>query len=232
MLMLFVVTTALENFGLRSNDTSTMMANTKTVTNQMAYAADMTATDFQSLGKAMEYVGSSAHQSGFDLSETASAIGVLSNNGLEADKAGTGLRKVINSLQSPTKGAQAALSELGLSTSDFIDQSGKMKSMTDIFGILNEHTSKLTQSEQGSIFHALFGTTGQTAGSILANNATQLGELNKKVAESADGQGYVATLAQKNMQTTKARLEQLSYFRKSSYVSGKQCCLLLKLLRP
>lgn len=201
--------TALENFGLKTSDTASMMANTKTVTNQMAFAADMTATDFQSLGKAMEYVGSSAHQSGFDLSETASAIGILSNNGLEADKAGTGLRKVINSLQSPTKGAQAALSELGLSTSDFVDQSGKMKSMTDIFGLLNEHTSKLTQSEQGSIFHALFGTTGQTAGSILAASASQLGELNEKVAESAEGQGYVATLAQKNMQTTKARLEQL-----------------------
>lgn len=202
-------TTALENFGLRSDDTATMMKNTKLVTNQMAFAADMTATDFQSLGKAMEYVGSSAHQSGFDLSETASAIGILSNNGLEADKAGTGLRKVINSLQSPTKTAQGALSELGLSTQDFIDKSGKMKSMTDIFELLNQHTSKLSQSQQGSIFHALFGTTGQTAGSILAASADQLGKLNEKVEKSADGQGYVTTLAQKNMQTTKAQLEQL-----------------------
>ena len=202
-------TTALENFNLRSSDTATMMQNTKTVTNMMAYAADMTATDFQSLGKAMEYVGTSAYQSGFSLSETASAIGILSNNGLEADKAGTGLRKAISSLQAPTKTAQGALGELGLSTQDFIDKSGKMKSMTDIFSLLKEKTQALPQAEQGTIFHNLFGATGQMAGTILTNNAQALGELNDKVAQSADGQGYVATLAQKNMQTTKARLEQL-----------------------
>lgn len=202
-------TTALENFNLRSSDTATMMENTKSVTNMMAYAADMTATDFHSLGKAMEYVGTSAYQSGFSLSETSSAIGVLSNNGLEADKAGTGLRKAISSLQSPSKTAAGALGELGLSTKDFIDQNGKMKSMTDIFTLLQEKSKSLPQAQQGTIFHNLFGATGQMAGTILTNNAQALGELNEKVAASADGQGYVATLAQKNMQTTKARLEQL-----------------------
>ena len=35
----------------------------------------------------MSYVSATAHQAGFSLSETASAMGVLSNNGLEADKA-------------------------------------------------------------------------------------------------------------------------------------------------
>lgn len=202
-------TTALENFNLRSDDTATMMKNTKTVTNMMAYAADMTATDFQSLGKAMEYVGTSAYQSGFSLSETSSAIGILSNNGLEADKAGTGLRKTISSLQAPTKTAAGALAELGLSTKDFVGQDGKMKSMTDIFTILHEKTKSLPQAEQGTIFHNLFGATGQMAGTILTDNADKLGALNKKVEESADGQGYVAKLSQKNMQTTKARLEQL-----------------------
>ena len=202
-------TTALENFNLRSSDTATMMQNTKSVTNMMAYAADMTATDFQSLGKAMEYVGTSAYQSGFSLSETSSAIGILSNNGLEADKAGTGLRKAISSLQAPSKTAAGALAELGLSTKDFIGQDGKMKSMTDIFTLLQEKSKSLPQSEQGTIFHNLFGATGQMAGTILTNNAQALGELNQKVEDSANGQGYVATLAQKNMQTTKARLEQL-----------------------
>ena len=202
-------TTALENFNLRSDDTAKMMENTKMVTNQMAFAADMTATDFHSLGKAMEYVGASAYQSGFSLSETASAIGILSNNGLEADKAGTGLRKTISSLQSPTAGAADALNTLGLSTKDFVGLDGKMKSMTDIFSLLHDRTKNMAQSQQADIFHTIFGATGQAAGTILTNNAAALGELNEKVKASADGQGYVHTLAQKNMQTTQARLEQL-----------------------
>ena len=201
-------TAALESFGKRADDVTGMTKNTKEVVNQMAYAADMTATDFQSMGVAMEYVGASAHQSKLSLSETASAIGILSNNGLEADKAGTGLRKVIVSLQSPSDTAAAALTKIGLSTKDFVDQNGNMKSMTEIFGLLNQHTEKLSSFEQGQIFHALFGTTGQQAGAILSENVKQLGELDDKVKKSADGQGYVVNLANKNMQSTQNELKQ------------------------
>lgn len=201
-------TAALESFGMRSNDVAGMTKNTKEAVNQMAYAADMTATDFQSMGVAMEYVGASAHQSKLSLSETASAIGILSNNGLEADKAGTGLRKVIVSLQSPSKDAAEALSGIGLSTKDFVDQNGNMKSMTEIFELLNQHTEKLSSFQKGQIFHALFGTTGQQAGAILSENIKQLGELDDKVKKSADGQGYVVNLANKNMQSTQNELKQ------------------------
>ena len=201
-------TAALESFGKRADDVTGMTKNTKEVVNQMAYAADMTATDFQSMGVAMEYVGASAHQSKLSLSETASAIGILSNNGLEAEKAGTGLRKVIVSLQSPSKDASEALAGIGLSTKDFVDQNGNMKSMTEIFGLLNQHTEKLSSFEQGQIFHALFGTTGQQAGAILSENVKQLGELDDKVKKSADGQGYVVNLANKNMQSTQNELKQ------------------------
>ena len=201
-------TAALESFGMRSNDVAGMTKNTKEAVNQMAYAADMTATDFQNMGVAMEYVGASAHQSKLSLSETASAIGILSNNGLEADKAGTGLRKVIVSLQSPSKDAAEALSGIGLSTKDFVDQNGNMKSMTEIFGLLNQHTEKLSSFQKGQIFHALFGTTGQQAGAILSENVKQLGELDDKVKKSADGQWYVVNLANKNMQSTQNELKQ------------------------
>ena len=201
-------TAALESFGKRVDDVTGMTKNTKEVVNQMAYAADMTSTDFQSMGVAMEYVGASAHQSKLSLSETASAIGILSNNGLEADKAGTGLRKVIVSLQSPSKDAADALAGIGLSTKDFVDQNGNMKSMTEIFGLLNQHTEKLSSFQQGQIFHALFGTTGQQAGAILSENVKQLGELDDKVKKSSDGQGYVVNLANKNMQSTQNELKQ------------------------
>jgi hypothetical protein len=64
-----------------------MSKQTKIAVNELAYTADVTSTDFQSLGKGMEYVNSTAHQAKFSLSETSAAMGILSNNGLEADKA-------------------------------------------------------------------------------------------------------------------------------------------------
>lgn len=198
----------LEAFGMRTNSTSGMIKNTKKAVNDLAYAADMTATGFSDLGVGMSYVGSTAHQAGFSLSETSSAMGILSNNGLEADKAGTGLRKAINSLISPTKTGASALQELGLSTKDFTDNKGNMKSMTDIFGLLHDKMQGMGKNKQTDIFHDLFGTTGQQAGLILAENAKQLGELNQKVADSAKND-YVGKLAKKNSETGKVALDRL-----------------------
>lgn len=201
-----VSTQTLESFGLRVNSTSGMIKNTSKVVNEMAYAADMTATDFHSMGIGMEYVGNSAHQAGFSISETAAAMGVLSNNGMEGDKAGTGLRKTINSLVSPTKNGAAALKSLGLSTKSFTDKSGKMKSMSTVFGILNGHMKHLSEHDRLDVFHAIFGTTGQNAGGVLTDNYKALGKLNDQVERSAKND-YIGTLAQKNLKTSQNQLK-------------------------
>ena len=201
-------TTAMEAFGLRADGTAKMLKNTKMAVNEMAYAADMTATDFKSMSVAMEYAGPAAKTLGYTVGQTASAIGILSNNGLEADKAGTGLRQVFNSLIRPTKGGAEALSQLGLSAKDFTDKSGKMKSMSQIFGMLNKHSSNLNKQEKGALFKALFGSTGESAGIILADNSKKLADLNKNVKDSYKGQGYVQQLAKKNMGSAKMSMSQ------------------------
>ena len=121
---------------------------------------------------------------------------------------GTGLRKAINSLISPTKTGASALQELGLSTKDFTDNKGNMKSMTDIFGLLHDKMQGMGKNEKTDIFHSLFGTTGQTAGLILSDNAKKLGELNQKVADSAKND-YVGKLSKKNSETGKVALDRL-----------------------
>lgn len=73
----------LEGFGMRAKSTAGMTKNTKDVVNQLAYAADMTSTGFQDLGVEMSYVSSIAHQANISLASTSSAMGILSNNGLE-----------------------------------------------------------------------------------------------------------------------------------------------------
>ncbi|WP_225417104.1 phage tail tape measure protein, partial [Limosilactobacillus reuteri] len=153
---------------------------------------------------------------GFSLSETASAMGILSNNGLEADKAGTGLRKVINSLVTPTANGQKALASINLSTKDFLDKNGKLKSMSSIFKTLGDHMKGMTGKQKNDIFHALFGTTGQQAGAILTENANRLRELNKEVQNSAK-RDYIGDLAQKNLKSPKV---QLAIFKESLTNAG------------
>lgn len=89
-----VASQTLEGFGMtvdkngkQLSSAKEMTEQTKRAVNTLAYSADVTSTSFQSLGVGMSYVSSTAHQAGFTLAETASAMGVLSNAGLEADKA-------------------------------------------------------------------------------------------------------------------------------------------------
>lgn len=273
--VLSVASQVVDAYGMRSENTAKMISNTKEVVNNLAFAADMTATDFHSMGKAMEYVGDSSYNAGFKLSETSAAIGILSNHGLEADKAGTGLRKVINSItgaladansaqestneklakysdkiakaQAKIQGYQEAvangtktqesannaikkqqqyiadlqdqaqsvadnkgdiLSDLGIDPSKLVDANGNLRDLQTIMQEVNDKTKDMGTAQKNSVFNALFGTTGQQAGIILANNNKELGELNEKVAHAADGQGYVADLAKRNMGTVKQQIAQ------------------------
>ena len=201
----------LEAFDMRQTNT---YSNSKKVLNAIAYAADMTASDFKSLGVGMEYVSSYAHQAGMSLEETAAALGILSNNGLEAQKAGTGLRKVISSLTSPTKDAQDALKSIGLTTSDFVNKSGKLKSFSQIFELLAKHTEKLSNVKKVDLLHKIFGQTGQNAAGVFLTNAQAalkgtaegVDELSAKV-KKAEKNDYIGRLAKKNMNTLQGQLK-------------------------
>lgn len=207
---------ALDAFGMRSENAAQMSKNTERVVNAMAYAADMTATNFQDLGLGMSYVSASASQAGFSVEQTSAALGELSNAGVEGSRAGTGLRKTINSLIAPTAGATAALKTVGLSINDFKDKSGSLKSIDDIFKTINQHTHQLSKTDRGAFFKAVFGTTGQQAAQVLAQSAgglekndQKLTDLIDKVDKAEKGNGYVHQLAQKNMESTKMQVDML-----------------------
>ena len=199
-----VTTSTLEAFGMRTKSTAGMLQNTRIVANKLAMAADATATDFKSLGIGMNYVGTSAKTAGVTLTQTASAMGVLSNSGLEAQQAGTGLRKILISLQNPSKSGANAFHKFGLSINDFKDKSGKLKPIATIF---KEIADAVPKADRSNFFHNVFGTTGQNAAAILATNTKELREVNKQVA-GAYKNDYVGKLAQKNMKATKNQEKQ------------------------
>lgn len=92
--VMHVSTSTLEQFGLKSNTTAGMLKNTQRVTDSLTYTANATAAGFQDMGDAMTYVGPTAHAAGISLEETASAIGLMSNQGIE------GLTRIIKILLS------------------------------------------------------------------------------------------------------------------------------------
>jgi len=207
---------ALEQFGYKkaAGSSRQKMANySKLVLNQMAYGADLSATDFSGIGNALRYAGATAHSGNQSLSGTIADIGVLSNNGMDGSVAGTGLRKDINSLLSPSKGpmgqGEAALNSIGLHDKDLRDSKNNLMSLDNIFQLLNRHMRGMTDTQKAAVFHGLFGATGQEAALILSKNVDQMKSLNKQVAQAPKygKNGYIADLAKKNMSSWQNQID-------------------------
>lgn len=136
------------------------------------------------------------------------------------NKLGTGLRQVINSLIKPTKGAEEAFKNAGISVDDFHTKSGKMKDIDQVFGEINKKTKDMNQTDRGAFFKAVFGATGQQAAQILAASAQGIkgnrSELRKLIDDiqsdekNRNGRGdYITRLANKNMQSAQMQIERL-----------------------
>lgn len=209
----------LEQFGLKKaagDSVKKMRSYTNKVLNKMAYGADLTATDFSGMGNALRYTGATSHSNNQSLASTIASIGVLSNNGQDGSVAGTGLRKVINSLISPTSGVSGqgvkALKSIGLSPSDLKDSKGNLYSLDKEFEILNNHMKGDSNGQKSTIFHKLFGATGQESALILSNNVKQMESLTGQVQKATNykGKGYIEALSAKNM---KSWANQVSVFK-------------------
>lgn len=207
---------ALEQFGYKTkagDSQKKMAAYTKMVLNQMAYGADLSATDFSGMGESLKYAGATAKSGNQSLAGTISDIGVLSNNGQDGSVAGTGLRKVINSLLAPSSGRMgqgvSALKSIGLTPDDLRSSKGNLKSLDDEFELLNQHMKGMTGTQKATLFHRLFGATGQESAIILSNNVKQMKSLNAQVekAPKYGKGGYIQDLAQKNMSSWQNQID-------------------------
>lgn len=204
---------AIEQFGLKSTNTAKMTTNTKLAVNQMAYSADLTATSFKDLGEAMKYAGPNAHAANQTLHETVSAVGELSNFGIEGSQAGTSLRQIYTRLLNPpSKGKYVdAMKQLGLKGKDFMDSKNNLMSLQTIFDKINKRTAGMSRTQKGAIYSALFGQQASSAAVVIGSHTKALAELDKEVqkAQKMDkGKGYVAGLSQKNMKSWQNQLKQ------------------------
>jgi len=101
----------------------------------LALAASSSNTSVEQLGHAMSFVAPVAKGAGISLEETAGAIGMMSDAGIQGGRAGTTLRRIISSLQNPTGATADAIEEMGLSMEDL---NPTTNSLAEILGKLEE----------------------------------------------------------------------------------------------
>lgn len=189
-------TNILRQFGLEAKDTNR-------VTDSLTYVANKTSAGFSDMGLAMEYIGPVAHSLGMSIEETSAAIGLLSDNGIAGEKAGTALRGALSKLLKPSKSNAAAMKELGFTVEEF--QSGALK-LPDIIDRIKESTKGWTDAEKSSAIARAFGVEAQTGMNALINQGGDA--LRKLTKETENARGYTKKLADELSKSSKNGVEQ------------------------
>lgn len=183
-----ITTNVMSGFNIEAEETGR-------VADLMAAAASSANTSVEQMGGAMSYVAPVAAGAGLSIEETAAAIGILSNAGIQGERAGTSLRSMIASLQNPTGQTAKALEDLGLSADDV---NPSMNSLSDILKTLEEAGMDSSQAMQ------LVGVEAGPA--LLAMLSEGSSGLNEYTEELKDSNGAASEMAETMSDNTKGSL--------------------------
>lgn len=148
-------------FGLEAEEV-TRVANT------LVFVSNSTNTNVRQLAEAMKFAGPIANALGLDLENTAAAIGVLGDRGIQASMAGTNMRGMMIALTAPTEKIERTLNKLGLT---FADIDPVTNDFIDTMELLGDKLLGATEANQ------IFGRRNTAGAIILAQNTDALREL-------------------------------------------------------
>lgn len=145
------------------------------VSDVLAAASSRANTNVAQLGSAMSTVAPIAAAMGIDLNTTAAAIGVMSDAGIQGERAGTALRGVLASLAGPTKQARDALSKYGLTAADVDPQ---VHGLANVFETLRQRGLSTADAMQ------IFGREAASGALVLIESAKRVGDFADELSEA------------------------------------------------
>jgi TP901 family phage tail tape measure protein len=135
-----------------------------------AAACNNSALDVDSLSGAMSVAAPIFSAAGYSVNDAALYMGVMANNGIEADKAANSLKTGLARLVSPAKEGYEAMKQLGI---EVTNADGSMKDSVTIQRELHEAFGKLSESEQIAAASAIFGKNQMAPWLALINTAPE-----------------------------------------------------------
>ena len=135
-----------------------------------AAACNNSALDVDSLSHAMSVAAPIFSSAGYSVNDAALYMGVMANNGIDADKAANSLKTGLARLVSPAKEGAEMMDKLGISVTN---SDGTMKSSIQIQKELHDAFGKLSESEQIAAASAIFGKNQMAPWLALINTAPE-----------------------------------------------------------
>ena len=175
-----IASNVLSGFGMNA-------AEAGRVSDVLASAASSTNTSVSQLGQAMSTAAPIAAALGITMESTAASIGVMSDAGIQGERAGTALRGVLASLSGPTSQAQDALAKYGLTAADVSLESNDLADVLDTL-----KAAELSTADAMTIF----GREAASGALVMVEAAGRARELAEEFG-NADGaaQGMADTMA-------------------------------------
>ena len=133
-----------------------------------ANACNNSALDVNSLSESFSVAAPVFSAAGYTVNDAALYMGIMANNGIEADKAANSLKTGLARLVSPAKEGAEMMKQLGV---EVTNSDGSMKDSIQIQAELHDAFSQLSESEQIAAASAIFGKNQMAPWLALINSA-------------------------------------------------------------
>lgn len=172
--------------------------------------ANISLTD---LAQSISYAGADMATAGVDLRQTAAAIGVLGDMGIQGSMAGTSLANMIRYLQlslvNQKKKGYNALADLGLSPDEFFDAQGNLIDLYTIYQKFAKAAVDLPSRIETPTFFNIFGVRGNRGMlPVLRDMASGRDKMGKILATYDQNRGAVNRLNEERLKTDAGVIDQ------------------------
>jgi len=172
--------------------------------------ANISLTD---LAQSISYAGADMATAGVDLRQTAAAIGVLGDMGIQGSMAGTSLANMIRYLQlslvNQKKKGYNALADLGLSPDEFFDAQGNLIDLYTIYQKFAKAAVDLPSRIETPAFFNIFGVRGNRGMlPVLRDIASGRDKMGKILATYDQNMGAVNRLNEERLKTDAGVIDQ------------------------
>lgn len=160
--------------GKNVQDSAQKIKNLKDINRALGLTANAANVDLEDMFETLKIAGPIATAAGEGMHELFAITGALGSAGIKGSLAATALKNAYIRLAAPTDKVTDALTELGLKQADFIDQSGKMKSMVTIMDMIGKASAGLGQTEQLAAFAEIFGLRAVAGATNLSKSLSEV----------------------------------------------------------
>jgi len=185
-----IVTDALTAMGYNAGDAGRLA-------DVMAAASSNANTNVEMMGQTFQYAAPIVGALGYNMEDTAVAIGLMANAGIKGEKSGTALRSILTRLSAPPKECAEAMEELGISLTD---SQGNMKDLDTVMKDLRKGFDGLSETQQTQYAKAIAGQEAMSGLLAIVNAApADFDKLTQAVENSNGAAQNMADVMQDNV---------------------------------